>query len=130
MAYITPSQKPNREWLWLLLALVLVGGVTVPLWQLASPAEKSPEYWARWDRADRASCCSRPRAIAVLSLLRLGRVHPPQPLSRSVCGNARAFGLDLLPTDEGARNPARGRPAVGPQGRGGDPAAAVHPRAR
>ena len=29
----TPSQRPTREWPWLVLALALVGVICIPLWQ-------------------------------------------------------------------------------------------------
>jgi biopolymer transport protein ExbB/TolQ len=99
---ITPSQKPHREWLWLFLALVLVGGVTVPLWQWASPAENSPEYWARWTPQRVAKLLLGPEQIACYlcftwaGFILLNRY-------REVLRQRAAFGLDLLPTDEGAR---------------------------
>ena len=99
---ITPSQKPHREWLWLVLALVLVGGITVPLWQWAAPAENSPEYWARWTPQRIAKLLLGPEQIACYlcfvwaGMMLLNRY-------REVLRQRTAFGLDLLPTDEGAR---------------------------
>lgn len=99
---ITPSQKPNREWLWLLLALVLVGGITIPLWQLASPPENSPAYWSSWTPQRIAKLLLGPEQIACYlcfvwaGFMLLSRY-------REVLRQRMAFGLDLLPTDEGAR---------------------------
>lgn len=99
---ITPSQRPHREWLWLVLALLLVGGITVPLWQWASPAEQSAEYWKKWDRARLAKLLLGPEQIACYlaftwaGLMLLTRY-------REVMRQRAAFGLDLLPTEEGAR---------------------------
>jgi biopolymer transport protein ExbB/TolQ len=99
---ITPSQKPHREWLWLVLALVLVGGVTVPLWQWAAPPENSPEYWARWTPQRIAKLLLGPEQIACYlcfvwaGMMLLNRY-------REVLRQRAAFGLDMLPTDEGAR---------------------------
>jgi biopolymer transport protein ExbB/TolQ len=99
---ITPSQKPHREWLWLVLALLLVGGITVPLWQWAAPPENSPEYWARWTPQRIAKLLLGPEQIACYlcfvwaGMMLLNRY-------REVLRQRVAFSLDLLPTDEGAR---------------------------
>ena len=99
---ITPSQKPHREWLWLFLALVLVGGITVPLWQWAAPPENSPEYWSRWTPQRVAKLLLGPEQIACYlcftwaGFILLNRY-------REVLRQRAAFGLELLPTDEGAR---------------------------
>ena len=58
------SQKPHREWLWLILALILVGGITIPLWQWAAPPEQSTEYWARWTPQRVAKLLLGPEQIA------------------------------------------------------------------
>lgn len=99
---ITPSQRPHREWVWLILALLVVGGVTVPLWQWASPPENSPEYWKRWTPQRVAKLLLGPEQIACYlcfswaGLMLLNRY-------REVIRQRIAFGLDLLPTEEGAR---------------------------
>ena len=99
---ITPSQRPNREWLWLVLALVVVGGITIPLWQWAAPPENSPEYWSRWTPQRIAKLLLGPEQIACYlcfvwaGLMLLNRY-------REVLRQRQAFSLELLPTDEGAR---------------------------
>lgn len=99
---IAPSQKPHREWLWLLLAIGVVGGITVPLWQMAAPPESSAEYWARWDRERIARLLLGPEQIGCYlcfvwaGLMLLNRY-------REVLRQRIAFQLELLPTDEGAR---------------------------
>lgn len=99
---ITPSQRPHREWLWLILALVIVGGVTIPLWQWASPPENSIEYWHRWTPQRIAKLLLGPEQIACYlafswaGLMLLNRY-------REVIRQRVAFGLELLPTEEGAR---------------------------
>lgn len=99
---ITPSQRPNREWLWLFLALLLVGGVAVPLWQWANPAENSIDYWRKWDAKRFAKLLLGPEQIlcyfcfAWAGLMLLNRY-------REVMRQRAAFGLELLPTEEGAR---------------------------
>lgn len=99
---ISRSQKPSREWLWLVLALVVVGGVTIPLWQWAGPPENSPDYWARWTPQRVAKLLLGPEQIACYlcftwaGFMLLNRY-------REVTRQRQAFGLDLVPTDEGAR---------------------------
>lgn len=99
---MTPSQRPNREWLWLVLALALVGGITIPLWQWAAPAENSPEYWARWTPQRIAKLLLGPEQIGCYlcfvwaGFMLLNRY-------REVLRQRQAFGLELLPTDEGSR---------------------------
>ncbi|HJZ94097.1 MAG TPA: MotA/TolQ/ExbB proton channel family protein [Gemmataceae bacterium] len=99
---ITPSQKPHREWLWLVLALVLVGGIAVPLWHWAAPPENSPQYWERWTPQRLAKLLLGPEQIACYlcftwaGFMLLNRY-------REVLRQRAAFQLDLLPTDEGAR---------------------------
>jgi biopolymer transport protein ExbB/TolQ len=99
---ITPSQKPHREWLWLILALAIVGGITIPLWQWAAPPENSPEYWARWTPQRVAKLLLGPEQIACyLAFVWAGMMLLNR--YREVMRQRVAFGLDLLPTDEGAR---------------------------
>ena len=45
---IPASYRPAREWLMLALALVIVFGITVPLWQLSGTAESRDEFFTRW----------------------------------------------------------------------------------
>ena len=99
---ITPSLRPNRDWLWLILALLLVGGITVPLWQWASPAENSAEYWQKWTPQRITKLLLGPEQIACYlcftwaGLMLLSRY-------REVVRQRGAFRLELLPTQEGAR---------------------------
>jgi biopolymer transport protein ExbB/TolQ len=99
---ITPSQRPHREWLWLVLALLIVGGITVPLWQIAAPPENSAEYWRKWTPQRVAKLLLGPEQIACYlaftwaALMLLTRY-------REVLRQRIAFGLELLPTEEGAR---------------------------
>jgi biopolymer transport protein ExbB/TolQ len=109
---ITPSQKPHREWLWLILALLLVGGITVPLWQWAAPPENSAEYWGRWTRQRIAKLLLGPEQIACYLCFVWGGF---MLLSRyrEVMRQRAAFHLDLLPTDVGAKIlPEDARPLV------------------
>jgi len=102
VATMTNSQRPQRDWLWLVVALVLVGGVSIPLWRWASPVESSAEYWSRWTPQRLGKLFLGPEQIACYfcftwaSLMLLNRY-------REVIRQRGAFGLDLLPTEEGAR---------------------------
>ncbi|MBA4067827.1 MAG: biopolymer transporter ExbB [Isosphaera sp.] len=99
---IPASHRPAREWLLLVVALVLVGGAAAPFWEvLAGPAARAD--WAKkWD-ADRVTrlflgpeqlACYLCFAWAALIL---------QSRYREVRRQRAAFRMDLLPTDEGAR---------------------------
>lgn len=99
---VPSSGRPPREWVHLLLALAVVGGVVVPAWQLAGPAETRAEFLAKWtpDRLSRLLLGPEQVACYVCAvwagLILLGR-------GREVRRQRAAFGWDLLPTDEGAR---------------------------
>ncbi len=99
---ITPSQKPSREWLWLILSILLVGGITVPLWQWAAPAENSIEYWKKWTPQRIAKLLLGPEQIlCYFCFIWAGLMLMHR--QREVARQRRAFGFDLLPTEEGAR---------------------------
>jgi hypothetical protein len=93
---LTPTHKPTREWPLLVLALALVGFVCLPLrqWLLVQPAGTLPERLGRLFLGPEqiaCYCCFVWSGLVLLSrYLELVRQR-------------RAFGLDLLPTDEGAR---------------------------
>ncbi|MCE9533551.1 MAG: MotA/TolQ/ExbB proton channel family protein [Planctomycetes bacterium] len=99
---MTASQRPNRDWLWLILAIVLVGGITIPLWQIANPAESSAEYWKKWTPARVAKLLLGPEQIGCYlcfvwaGLMLLNRY-------REVLRQRQAFDLHLLPTEQGSR---------------------------
>jgi biopolymer transport protein ExbB/TolQ len=93
---LTPTHKPTREWPLLVLALALVGFVCLPLrqWLLVQPVGTLPERLGRLFLGPEqiaCYCCFVWSGFVLLSrYLELVRQR-------------RAFGLDLLPTDEGAR---------------------------
>ncbi len=93
---ITPTHRPTREWPLLVLALALVGVVTLPLrqWLLVQPVGTLEERLGRLFLGPEqiaCYCCFTWAGFVLLSrYLELVRQR-------------RAFGLDLLPTDDGAR---------------------------
>jgi hypothetical protein len=109
---IPASHRPAREWLLLILALAVVGGVTVPLWQLAGIGESQGELLAKWTPERLSKLLLGPEQLAcyvcfVWACLIL------QSRYREVWRQRQAFHLDLLPTEEGARIlPEDARPLV------------------
>jgi biopolymer transport protein ExbB/TolQ len=99
---LTPTQRPTREWPLLVLALALVGTICLPLWQWSAGSSSGGDQWQKWtpERLGRlllgpeqiACYCAFAWAAFILAnrYLELRRQR-------------RAFRLDLLPTDEGAR---------------------------
>lgn len=108
---IPASHRPAREWLLLILALLVVGGVTVPLWQLAGGGTHA-DFLAKWGPERLGQLLYGPEQIAcyvcfVWACLIL------QSRYREVWRQRQAFHLELLPTEEGARIlPEDARPLV------------------
>lgn len=99
---ITPSHRPPRDWVWLILAFILVGAITIPLWQWASPVENSAEYWQRWTPRRIAKLLLGPEQIACYLCFTWAGLMLLQRY-REVRKQRAAFSLDLLPTEAGAR---------------------------
>jgi len=98
----TPSQRPTREWPLLVLAIALVCAVCIPLWQYSAAHRAAGHDWSKWtpERIGRlllgpeqiaCYCCATWAGFIILSRY------------TEVRRQRRAFHLDLLPTDEGAR---------------------------
>lgn len=108
---ITPSQRSNREIPLLLLALILVVGLCVPLWQWSEhgaaidPTGKwSPERVGRLLLGPEQITCYVFFTWGALILLRR---------RTEVLRQRQAFRMELLPTDEGARIlPEDARPLI------------------
>src|SRR5438128_2332835 len=106
---LTPSQRPTREWLLLVLAFVLVAAVCTPLWQWSSRGAAEADFWAKWtpERIGRlllgpeqiaCYCCTVWAGFIIWS--RFAEVRRQRA----------AVTQDLLPTEEGARiQPERAR---------------------
>jgi hypothetical protein len=98
---IPASHRPAREWLWLLVALVAVAAVAAPFWETFTGA-KAREDWAKWDE-DRVKrlLIGPEQVLCYVCALWAGLIL--QSRYREVLRQRQAFGLDLLPTEEGAR---------------------------
>ncbi len=100
---IPASHRFPREWALLFIALILVGGICIPLWLWsAGNASSSEHFWATWTPERLGRLFLGPEQIACYfcaawaGLILLWR-------SREVARQRQAFHLDLLPTEEGAR---------------------------
>lgn len=97
---LTPSQRPTREWPRLILAVILVGLVVYPCWHYF--AGDSVAAWQFWDTDRLAKLLIGPEQITCYAcfvwgvLIFLGRY-------REMRRQRKAFRLNLLPTEEGAR---------------------------
>lgn len=97
---LTPTQKPTREWPLLILTLGLVGIICFPLWQTLAPDVSAT--WATWGAARWGRLLLGPEQIAcyvcfVWAVFILGSRY------LEVRRQRRAFGLGLLPVEEGTR---------------------------
>ncbi len=98
---IPASHRPAREWLWLLVALAVVAALAVPFRDVLTGQEARKD-WAKWDENRLTRLFIGPEQVlcyvcAVWAALIL------QSRYREVIRQRRAFGMGLLPTDEGAR---------------------------
>jgi nitrate/nitrite transporter NarK len=109
---VSPSQKPTREWLLLVLAFVLIGAVCVPLWQMSGQSEAQAIFWSKWTPERLGRLLLGPEQITCyVCTLWAGFIILSRYLE--VQRQRRAFHLELLPTDEGARIlPEDARPLV------------------
>jgi biopolymer transport protein ExbB/TolQ len=99
---LTPSQRPTRELPLLVLALALVGAVCIPLWGALADGESGVSMWSSWDHERWARLLFGPEQIACYCAFTWAGFIL---LSRyvEVRRQRAAFGLGLLPTEEGAR---------------------------
>jgi biopolymer transport protein ExbB/TolQ len=99
---IRNSQRSTREFLLLIVSLVVVGGICVPIYQWSRTSEQqidpnnkwSPERFGRLLIGPEQIACYCFFTWACLILVRR---------ELEVRRQRRAFGLELLPTEEGAR---------------------------
>ena len=97
-----PTQRPTREWLLLVVALIAVSAALIPAWRAIGPSETAGEMLSKWtpERVGRLLLGPEQAACYVCAvwatLILFSR-------SREVRRQQQAFGFGLLPTDEGAR---------------------------
>lgn len=98
---LTPSQRPTREWPLLLLTLAVVGLICLPWWQLHG-GDEAAFSWASWSAERWGRLLLGPEQIAnyccfLWAFFILVSHYLEERRQR------RAFGLGLLPTEEGSR---------------------------
>lgn len=99
---IPSSHRPAREWLLLILAVLVVGGITVPLWQFTGVGESRDELVARWTPERLTKLFLGPEQV-LCYLCFVWAALILQSRYREVWRQRQAFGMGLLPTEEGAR---------------------------
>jgi biopolymer transport protein ExbB/TolQ len=96
------SYRPTREWLLLILAIVTVGGIVVPLWDLFGGLESREELARKWTPQRLTHLLLGPeQVVCYVCFLWAGLIL----LMRywEVLRQRKAFSLNLLPTEAGAR---------------------------
>jgi len=98
---IPASHRQAREWLLLVLALLLVGGTVAPLWHLAG-GESRDDFAAKWTPERlRALLLGPEQVLSYLAFVWAALIL--QSRYREVWRQRQAFGFGLLPNEEGAR---------------------------
>lgn len=96
------SARPPREWLLLIIALVVVGLIVVPLWSLTHSAEEQQQALAKWDvKRVGHLLLGIPQVVCYLCCGWAGLILVRRYME--VVRQRMAFGYELLPTEEGAR---------------------------
>jgi biopolymer transport protein ExbB/TolQ len=99
---LTPSQRPTRELPLLVLALAIVGAICIPLWGALADPDSGGTMWSNWDSERWARLLFGPEQIACYCCFTwAGFILLSRYLE--VRRQRTAFGLGLLPTEEGAR---------------------------
>lgn len=99
---VPSSARPPREWVLLLIALVVVGLAVGPLWLLTHSAEEQQQALAKWDARRVAHLLlGVPQIACYLCAAWAGLILVRR--YAEVRRQRAAFGYELLPTDEGAR---------------------------
>ncbi|HXG12213.1 MAG TPA: MotA/TolQ/ExbB proton channel family protein [Gemmataceae bacterium] len=99
---LTRSRRQTREWPLLVLALALVCAICIPLWQWLSGGQAAGSQWSGWTPERFGRLLLGPEQIACYCCFTwAGFILLSRYLE--VRRQRRAFGLGLLPTDEGVR---------------------------
>lgn len=97
---LTPSQRSTREWPLLVMTIALVGLICFPLWQTFAPDDAAT--WIGWTPERWARLLLGPEQIACYCcFLWASFIFSSRFLESR--RQRRAFGLGLLPVEEGAR---------------------------
>jgi biopolymer transport protein ExbB/TolQ len=99
---IPASHRPAREWLLLILALLIVGGIVAPLWQFFGGIESREQLAARWTPQRLTQLFLGPEQVACYVCF-IWAALILQSRYREVWRQRAAFRMELLPTEEGAR---------------------------
>jgi hypothetical protein len=99
---LTPTHRKTREWPLLVLALALVCAICIPLWQWSLSQQPASEPWIKLTPERLGRLFLGPEQIACYCCFTwaafiLGGRY------REVRRQRRAFAMNLLPTEEGAR---------------------------
>ncbi len=99
---VQSTHRPAREWVLFVVALVVVAAAVVPVWRFGGTAESRDEFLAKWtpERVGRL-LLGPEQAACYVCVTWAGLILVTR--YREVRRQRKAFGLDLLPTDEGAR---------------------------
>lgn len=99
---LTTTQKPTHEWPLLVLAVALVGAICIPLWQWSTGGDTSAVQMVQWTPERLGRLLLGPEQIACYCAFAWAAFIL---FSRylEVLRQRRAFGLGLLPTEEGVR---------------------------
>jgi hypothetical protein len=109
---LTPSQRPTREWLLLVLAIILVAAICAPLWQWSAHGAAEAEFWSKWTPERIGRLLLGPEQIACYCCTVWAGLIIANRF-REVRRQRKALEQDLLPTEEGARIlPDDARPLV------------------
>ena len=99
---VQPSHRPAREWVLLVVALVIVTGIVAPVWQNFGTAESRSELAAKWTPERLGKLLVGPeQAACYVCFVWAGLILFTR--FREVRRQRQAFGFGLLPTDEGSR---------------------------
>lgn len=96
---VPSPHRPAREWVLLVLAFLICGAIVVPLWQAAG---SRGEFLTNWTPQRLGKLLVGPeQAACYVCFVWAGLILVSR--YREVLRQRKAFGLELLPTDEGAR---------------------------